>query len=72
MDEAINHFCVGFGLFTCLFVEKFAAFLLFLFFPWQCKSVTLDAVGQFGKAPWSLLSNGTVIRLLDSLFSPFP
>lgn len=29
----MNHFCVGFGLFTCLFVKEFVAFLLFHFFP---------------------------------------
>lgn len=68
----MNHFCVdtAFVLFTCLSVKDFVLF--FFFFPWQCKSITLDAVGQFGKAPWSLLSNSTVIRLLYSLFSPIP
>lgn len=68
----MNHFCVdtGFMLFTCLSVKDF---VLFFFFPGKTyKSITLDAVGQFGKAPWSLLSNSTVIRLLYSLFSPFP
>ena len=66
----MNHFCVdtGFWLFTCLFVKDFVLF--FFFFSWRCKSITLDAVGQFGKTRWSLLPNCTVIGLLDSLFSP--
>lgn len=72
MDEGYESFlcrycvCVVY-LLVC---EGFCSF--FFFFPWQCKSITLDAVGQFGKAPWSLLSNSTVIRLLYSLFSPIP